>query len=213
MTPIPVPGRSFAALPMAGPPLERRDAAANRARILGAARQILTEQGAAGLSMNSVAVAAGVGKGTIFRRFGDRNGLLRALLDEHAIELQNAWLTGPPPLGPGAAPGRRLEAFITALLDFQHRNLELLLAAEQHSDRSTPPATGTFLLHLTKLVHEIEPALNAPVVARLLLNSVAPPAIDRCGRDIGARPEEINTAALALLHGLTGAPSPRPAPP
>lgn len=32
--------------------------------------------------MADVAAAAGVGKGTFFRRFGDRDGLLCALLEE-----------------------------------------------------------------------------------------------------------------------------------
>src|SRR5579875_1915904 len=92
------------ALPLAESTHERSDAAANRERILGAARRVLAEQGAAGLSMNTVAAAAGVGKGTIFRRFGDRDGLTEALLDVHTAELQDGFLSGPPPLGPGAAP-------------------------------------------------------------------------------------------------------------
>src|SRR5579875_2868085 len=93
-----------AALPIVDRAHERSDAAANRERILCAARRVLAEQGAAGLSMNTVAAAAGVGKGTIFRRFGDRDGLTEALLDTHTAELQDGFLSGPPPLGPGAAP-------------------------------------------------------------------------------------------------------------
>src|SRR5579875_3571310 len=91
-------------LPLVDRTQERSDAAANRERILCAARRLLDEQGAAGLSMNTVAAAAGVGKGTIFRRFGDRDGLTEALLDVHTAELQDGFLSGPPPLGPGAPP-------------------------------------------------------------------------------------------------------------
>ena len=87
-------------LPIAGQPRERCDAVRNRRRILAAARELVAQHGAEGLSMNALAAAAGVGKGTIFRRFGDRDGLLYALLDEDTIELQNGFLSGPPPLGP-----------------------------------------------------------------------------------------------------------------
>jgi len=47
--------------------------------------------------------AAGVGKGTLIPRFGDRAGLAVALLDERERELQERILSGRPPLGPGAA--------------------------------------------------------------------------------------------------------------
>ena len=54
--------------------------------------------------MDQVAAAAGVGKGTLFRRFGDKSGLAAALLDARERVLQEAVLFGPPPLGPGAPP-------------------------------------------------------------------------------------------------------------
>lgn len=95
-------------LPLAGAPRERADAAANRVRILQAARRVLAERGAAGTSIDAVASEAGVGKGTVFRRFGDRSGLFQALSDEHLRVFQDAFIAGPPPLGPGASPGERL---------------------------------------------------------------------------------------------------------
>ena len=198
-----VGGAAFGELPIVGQPSERSDAAANRTRILTAARQILAEHGRAGLSMNSVAAAAGVGKGTIFRRFGDRDGLLHALLDEHTIDLQNAWLSGPPPLGPGAPPQERLEAFIVALLRLQDANLELMLAAERYSDGGAPPAYATFLVHVATLVGQIDARLNSGVIAGLVLNSIAPPVIQRVRLEFGAQIEDLEAAAIALLRGLT----------
>ena len=70
-------------LPMAGQRRERSDAAANRERILCAARTLLAEQGSDALTMQAVATAAGVGKGTVFHRFGDRDGLTQALIDDY----------------------------------------------------------------------------------------------------------------------------------
>lgn len=75
----------------------RADAARNRALLLDAASRLLVRCGAANLTMESVAAAAGVGKGTVFRRFKDRTGLLIALLDHREALLQAAFLTGPPP--------------------------------------------------------------------------------------------------------------------
>ena len=44
--------------------------------------RLVVERGADCMTMDQVACAAEVGKGTLFRHFGDRCGLLRALLDE-----------------------------------------------------------------------------------------------------------------------------------
>ena len=63
-------------------PAERGDAARNRALLLDAARRLIAERGADAVSMDDVAAAAGVGKGTLFRRFGSRAGLMLVLLDE-----------------------------------------------------------------------------------------------------------------------------------
>ncbi len=195
--------REFAIeLPIFDQPPERKDAAANRSRILYAAKRVLADQGAEGLTMNAVAVAAGVGKGTIFRRFGDRDGLTRALLDEYSIPLQNAFLSGPPPLGPGAPAAERLEAFICALLRFQDAHLELVLAARR-SEVTAPPIYATFLLHVSVMVAEIDPTLDGPVIAELILSSIAPVAMHRARRELGAGIEQLEAAALALLRGLT----------
>ncbi|BFO19011.1 hypothetical protein SHKM778_53990 [Streptomyces sp. KM77-8] len=83
-------------------PCLRADAARNRARLLEAAALLVAERGPDGVTMEEVAAAARVGKGTVFRRFGDRTGLLTALLDHSEKKFQAAFLSGPPPLGPGA---------------------------------------------------------------------------------------------------------------
>ncbi|NUP35066.1 MAG: helix-turn-helix transcriptional regulator, partial [Streptomycetaceae bacterium] len=66
-----------------GPPRrERADAVRNRRRILDAAAELFAAHGVEQVSMDAIATAAGVGKGTLFRRFGDRAGLAAALLHE-----------------------------------------------------------------------------------------------------------------------------------
>ncbi|GAA4054235.1 helix-turn-helix domain-containing protein [Actinomadura miaoliensis] len=112
------------------PPRERADAARNRAAILDAAARLFSEHGADAVSMDQVAAAAGVGKGTLFRRFGDKAGLAAALLDARERELQEAILQGPPPLGPGAPAAERLAAFADAYLDYLLEHLPLVRMSE-----------------------------------------------------------------------------------
>ena len=83
-------------------PAERVDAARNRERILYAARRLFAERGAGCVSMDEIAEAAGVGKGTLFRRFGSRAALALAVLSEEEQDLQESLIRGTPPLGPGA---------------------------------------------------------------------------------------------------------------
>lgn len=115
------------------PPPERADAARNRGRILVAAEALFAERGVDGVSMDELAAAAGVGKGTLYRRFGDKAGLGIAVLDARERDLQEAILRGPPPLGPGAQPIDRLHAFADAYLDYLHRNLDLVVMSETAS--------------------------------------------------------------------------------
>src|SRR6476620_11605304 len=89
---------------------ERSDAARNRERLLMAARELIEQGGAAALTMDRLAEQAGVGKGTVFRRFGSRAGLMLTLLNDSEAAFQARFLFGPPPLGPGAPPPDRLMA-------------------------------------------------------------------------------------------------------
>lgn len=114
-------------LPAGDPaPAERGDAARNRASLLDAARRLVDERGADSVTTDDIAVAAGVGKGTLFRRFGSRAGLMIVLLDEDEKIQQQAFLFGPPPLGPGAPPLQRLLAYGRERLKFVDTHHALL---------------------------------------------------------------------------------------
>ena len=187
---------------MAGAPRERADAAANRVRILAAARRVLAERGAEGTSIDAVAGEAGVGKGTVFRRFGDRSGLFQALSDEHLRAFQDAFILGPPPLGPGAPPGERLAAFLDGLLDLYDSHLELTLALEK--DRWNAPIEGyvTLSMHLESLLEQISPSLDAPITAQLLLGALNVNLISYLRRQQGVSLDTIKTAMRPLIAGL-----------
>lgn len=122
----------------ASPPKERADAARNRAVVLDAAAALFRQYGVDAVSMDAVAAAAGVGKGTLFRRFGDKAGLAVALLDEQERKLQDAIMFGPAPLGPGKlgddpTPTERLRAFVDAYLDYLLAHLDLVRMSETGS--------------------------------------------------------------------------------
>lgn len=127
------PGRTELPVLGSGVIRERADAARNRLRVLAAAERLFAERGVAGVTMDDVAAAAGVGKGTLYRRFTDKGGLAVALLGERERELQERILSGPAPLGPGADPTARLAAFVEAYLGFVDRHLDLVLMSETSS--------------------------------------------------------------------------------
>ena len=113
-----------------GPPhAERADAARNRRLLLATAREIVAGQGADQLTMDGLAERAGLGKGTVFRRFGSRAGIFQALLDDDERDFQEQVLAGPPPLGPGAPPLDRLIAYGRARTGFLITHREIARAA------------------------------------------------------------------------------------
>ena len=133
-------------------PHERGDAARNRALLLDAARRLIDERGADAVSMDNIAAAAGVGKGTIFRRFGSRSGLMMVLLDEDERANQQAFMFGPPPLGPNAPPLQRLLAFGRARLKFAHTHHELLVAANRDPQSRYGAAATVLHTHVRMLL-------------------------------------------------------------
>ncbi len=111
------------------PQPERADAARNRQHLLATAREMLAEDGPDRLTMDALAERSGLGKGTVFRRFGTRAGIFGALLDEVERGFQERVLAGPPPVGPGAPPLDRLLAFGEERVRFLMANLEVARAA------------------------------------------------------------------------------------
>ncbi|GII92694.1 TetR/AcrR family transcriptional regulator [Sinosporangium siamense] len=150
---------------------ERADAVRNRRAILHAAETLLAAHGFEHVSLDKVAAAAGVGKGTVFRRFGDRNGLIRALLEERAEALGEAVVSGPAPLGPSAPPGVRLAAFLDALADLAARNVAMLAAHDRAcaEDRLNDPTYVRWHRHVTTLIGEARPDLDAEFYGHSLL--------------------------------------------
>ena len=156
------------------PARERADAARNRAAILAAAERLLSTDGPEHVSIERVAQAAGVGKATVFHRFGSRAGLMRALAEQRLGALQEAMTSGPPPLGPGAPPRDRLIAFFDAILAVATRNAALIAAYEQAEtgQRQAGLLYQAWHQHVSALISQARPDLDADLLAHLLLGSL-----------------------------------------
>jgi AcrR family transcriptional regulator len=191
-------------------PAERADAARNRRRILEATRSLVDGHGAQSLTVAAVARAAGVGPATVIRRFGDKAGLLMALLDEQERELQEAMLRGPPPLGPGAPARERVYAFLDALVALTDANADILLASEtvKAGARYRTGAYSVWRQHLALLLGEARPELDTRLVAHLLLAPLAAESYDQLRRVEQRSRGEIQAALRAVAAGALRDPAP-----
>jgi AcrR family transcriptional regulator len=185
------------------PPKERADAARNRTKVLDAAARLFREHGVAAVSMDQVAAAAGVGKGTLFRRFGDKAGLAVALLDEHERQLQGAILSGPPPLGPGADPATRLIAFLDAYVDFLDDNLALVHMSET-ARAGARYEIGAYRLWHRHVAHLLEQAgtPDADYLAHALLAPLG--ADQRMALRAEVTPARVKSGLATLARAITG---------
>jgi AcrR family transcriptional regulator len=108
---------------------ERRDAARNRRVILDTARTLFEQRGVTCVTMEKVARASGVGKGTLYRRFPNKGFLCQALLDEPTRLLQRRALEI---LREPETPAlEKLDAFLDSLVAFTAENLDLLYGGHE----------------------------------------------------------------------------------
>ncbi|MBO3733159.1 SbtR family transcriptional regulator [Glycomyces niveus] len=73
-------------MPAATQRAERSDSQRNRQNVLETADRLFAERGAA-VSLNEIAVAAGVGAGTVYRHFPTKDALLATVLDQRLGQL------------------------------------------------------------------------------------------------------------------------------
>jgi len=183
-----------------GPQSERADAARNRARVLEAAAALFAERDPATVTMDDIARRAGVGRATLYRRYPDRGAIAGALLSEHERALQDALLAGPPPLGPGAAPAARLEAFLLALAGLHERHGHLSLAIETERRRLETGAHAAWRLHVEHLLEEAGAGAERGALADQLLAAVSPSLLTFQRERLGRTPGEIEAALRVLAR-------------
>jgi AcrR family transcriptional regulator len=190
-------------LPIPGPPPERADARRNRLRILEAAAGLIGERGFERVTIDAIAERAGVAKGTVFHRFGNRAGLATGLLDERERRFQHRLLAGAPPLGPGAPPDERLVAFLRALIDFTDDNVDLLIVSD-HDEPGSRYRTGAYAawrLHVTSLLAELG-VREASGLADTLLAPAAADLIRHRRRELNVPRRQIKSELDLLARAV-----------
>lgn len=192
---------------------ERADAAANRALILSTAERLFTERGVEAVCMSEIADAAGVGKGTLYRRFANKSELCLALMDTQMAEFQNRTLAEFHAMADeGASHLDRLTYFLCELVAFTDIHSPLLVEVERggliRPDlRLNLPHQWQFmtvnaLLGAAARYGELRPDLDTDYVADVLL---APLQVDlfRHQRDVrGFSTERIADGLSWLVNML-----------
>lgn len=188
---------------------ERADAARNREAVLAAADRLFAERGdPEAVSMDEIATAAGVGKGTLFRRFGDRIGLITALVERRTEQARTAVRTGPPPLGPDTPPRERILALLDTLLQLKLDTRPLMLALES-AGRGSPYQNDTYTLwhaQLTELLAGTGRGDDADFLAHALLAAVRSDLIEHLA-STGASPQRMHAGVAALARAVLAAPT------
>jgi AcrR family transcriptional regulator len=154
--------------------LLRRDAERNRQRILAAAADVFTERGL-DVTLDDVARHAGVGVGTVYRRFPDKASLADALFDERIDELAGLAERAQAEPDAWAALVSFLEDSAEMLATDRGLRQILMFAAQGH-DRATcardrmRPAIGS-LLQRAQADGQVRPDLAAtdiPIIEFML---------------------------------------------
>ncbi len=154
-----------------------RQRGAVRRTILDAAGELLVEEGHGGFSMRALAARSGYAAPTIYHHFGDRQGVLDALLDERMREVAGVMRAISAPGDPVAA----LSGMWRALVDFGLSNpnhYQALVSTLQEG--AEPPAA-----------QEVRALFESPVVA-----------LQRSGRLRASTPDVVIQALWALSHGI-----------
>lgn len=109
--------------------VERSDARRNRLKVIEAARTLFEERGVTSVTMEDVARAAGVGKGTLYRRYPNKGLLCQALLNEptRRVQAEAMRLLAEP----GMTPLEKLGQFLERLVAFTEENLDLLYGGNE----------------------------------------------------------------------------------
>jgi len=159
-------------------PQERRDAARNRDALLAAADVLIDECGVDAVTMEAIASRAGVGKGTVFRRFESREGLMAAVLNRSETVFQASIISGPPPLGPGAAPMERLLAFGHARIEVNLLHRRLIIAAGRAGTRGFA-AISFNAMHVRYLLAELGVRGDLPFLTTALMAPLEVPILEQ----------------------------------
>lgn len=193
---------------------ERRDAAANRALILETAERLFAERGVAEVNMADIAEAAGVGKGTLYRRFANKAELCLALLDSQMQEFQEANLKSMRQMtAHGYSKLEQLDHFLDALVHFTEAHIPLLCEVQQQGLLGGSPAqqkphywqhmTVSGLLQAAMAEGELPAGLDPTYLSDAILATLRADVFQFQRQARGFSLERISAGLRSLLQGLS----------
>lgn len=188
---------------------ERSDAALNRDKILRAARRLFGARGVTRVTMEEVAREAGVGKGTLYRRFPHKGFLCQALLDEptRVFQLRTLEIISEPEWD----ALKKLDVFLDRLVYFMDENLDLFygghealpgaerLALLSHPARDWLRSTVLGLLRLAERNGEIGRSLDLEYLSTAFLAPVEPDLYYHQRRVLGYSVRRISAGVRSLV--------------
>nr|WP_205614993.1 TetR/AcrR family transcriptional regulator [Streptomyces harenosi] len=185
----------------------------NREAVLAAADRLFAAcERPEDVTMADIAAAAGVGKGTLFRGFGDRTGLIRALYEARLDPVRRAIADGPRPLGPGTPPAERALAVLDAVLCFKLDHRHLSLALEGTGSDSPYQAEHYDWWHSTlrEVLEQIPGLPDADFAAHALLAAVRADLVDHLAGRRRASRESLRAGLAAFVTRVVGDPGTAP---
>ncbi|MCI4042027.1 TetR/AcrR family transcriptional regulator [Streptomyces sp. TRM75563] len=189
----------------------RKDAVRNRAAVLAAADELFARsESPATITMADIAAAAGVGKATLFRGFGDRTGLIRELFATRLEPIRAAVEDGPPPLGPATPPHRRIPALLDAVLCLKLDNRHLALALEDTGDAGPYRAEHYERWHrvLRDMLDRIDGLADSAFAAHALLAATRADLVEHLVAQQDMSHEEIRAHLARYTARVIGAGAP-----
>ncbi|MFJ3927493.1 TetR/AcrR family transcriptional regulator [Streptomyces sp. NPDC090022] len=155
--------------------------------------------------MDDIAAAAGLGKGTLFRRFGDRAGLIGAVIASRMEPLQHAVREAAQ--APGSSPRQRVRDLLDAALHFKIENRNLMAAAED-AGLSSPYRAEHYGWWHEILRAELDqvPGVHDPAfTAHALLATIRADLVAHLIDDQKMTPDGLRSALAAHVDNVLGA--------
>ncbi|WP_165822348.1 TetR/AcrR family transcriptional regulator [Paenibacillus montanisoli] len=193
---------------------ERKDAARHRELILDTASQLFHEHGVESVSMHQIAKSAGIGQGTLYRRYSSKAELCMELLNDsfkRFAERTSAELERSA----GAAASERLELFLRRWIDYITEEMQWFNAIkpdvwcndERVNMFASPPflyVTGTIRTLLDEAVQrgETKQPVHTEFAAFNIATSMSPIAFLYFTEDRGLSPEQMKQQYIDYYVGL-----------
>ncbi|WP_030160911.1 TetR/AcrR family transcriptional regulator [Streptomyces sp. NRRL S-244] len=184
---------------------ERADAQRNREAVLAAADTLFAASSSPhGVSMDDIAAAAGVGKGTLFRRFGDRAGLIGAVIASRLEPLHQSVREAQE--AAGSPPRERVVRLLDASLRFKIENRNLMAAAEDAGASSPYQAEHYGWWHgmLRAALDEVPGVHDADFTAHALLAAIRADLVAHLIDEQKMTPEGLRSALAGYLDNVLG---------